>query len=272
MDGRLIALAYRMLGTMADAEDVLQDAYIRLQNQPAPPRNEEAYLFRVVANLSVDRLRHAKVQRSAYQGPWLPEPVADASEVAELAEDLSLGFMFMLERLTPAERVVFVLREGFDFAFDEIGAVLGVSADAARQRMRRAKRRLSKAPPTSTPVGEQHALLDQLMMAVAQDDVEQLVALLHPEAVAYTDGGGVVSAAIVPVTDPRRIAQVTLHLVRRGEAEGDFQMERLESGGGVLLVVRQGGAVHSVTQVTGEDGLVRQLFVMRNPEKLSAFA
>lgn len=269
---RLKGLAYRMLGSVADAEDVVQDAYEKLRRCAEPPRNEEAWLFRVVANLAVDRLRWEKVRREAYVGPWLPEPVTDASGVAELAEDLSIAFLFMLERLTPAERVVFVLHEGFDLDCADIGSMLELTPAAARQRLHRARRRLAEVPAVQTSVAEQNALLDGLLMAVAEDDVDKLIALLHPQAVGYTDGGGVVSAALIPVADPRRIAQVTLHLVRKASAEGGLEISREQVGSTVYMVVRQHGVVHSVTQVTGRDGRVGQIFVMRNPQKLAAFA
>ncbi len=271
MRARLEALAFRMLGTRAEAEDVVQDAYLRLHSRATEPDNVDAWLFRVVANLAVDRLRRAKIERRAYEGPWLPEPVPDASSTPELAENLSFAFMAMLDRLTPAERVAFVLREGFDLSFADIGETLGVSEEAARQRLRRARKRLAAEPAVHTPVEEQSSLIDRLLLAIAEDDVAQLVSLLHPQAVAYTDGGGVVSAARIPVVEPARIAQVTMHLVKKALAEGGIEIERVRAGGGVLQVVRQNGRVHSVMQITAQDGLIRQVFVMRNPEKLAAF-
>ncbi len=174
----------------------------------------------------------------------------------------------MLERLTPAERVVSVLREGFDQSFADIAGVLDVSEDAARQRLRRAKKRLAGQPLPEANAQQENVLLDRLLMAVAEDDVQQLVSLLHEDAVAFTDGGGVVSAAIIPVSDPQRIAQVTMHLVRKSMEEGGLEWQRIERFGSVMLVIRQHGSVHSVTQIAVRDGLVHRVFVLRNPEKL----
>ena len=268
-------LAYRMLGTIADAEDVVQEARLRLSQLAQEPRDERAYLFRTVANLAVDRLRRQKLERAHYAGPWLPEPVPQPvpqpEDTAELAEQLSLGLMWMLERMTPSERVAFVLREGFDLPMAEIGELLGVSEAAARQRLRRARQRLAAEPVEPMSVAAQHELLDQLMLAVAQDDVQQVASLLHEDVVAYTDGGGVVSAAIIPVTDPQRVAQVTLHLVRKASALGEMRMERRVCNGDVVLVTWVDGVVHSAVHAVGEDGKVRWIYAMRNPAKLSAF-
>ena len=146
---RLERLAYRMLGSVADAEDVVQEAQLRLLRQEEKPENEDAWLFRVVSNLSLDRLREQKRRREDYPGPWLPEPLptGDPDNVAELAEDLSMGFVLMLERLSPAERAVFVLREGFDLSFADIGAALDASAASCRQRYKRAKDHLQSPKP-----------------------------------------------------------------------------------------------------------------------------
>ena len=137
---RLEQLAYRMLGSVADAEDAVQEARLRLLKQDPAPQNEEAWLFRVVTNISLDKLRALKRQREGYPGPWVPEPLpTDEPEgMAELAENLSLGLVMMLERLSPTERVVFVLREGFDLAFDDIGGIVDASPASCRQRFRRA--------------------------------------------------------------------------------------------------------------------------------------
>jgi len=266
-------LAYRMLGSVADAEDVLQEARLALLRQERAPDNEEAFLFRVVSNLAVDRLRQQQRQRRAYPGPWLPEPLptesVSAEDLAELADELSLGFVLMLERLSPAERVVFLLREGFDYAFEEIGELIGVSAAACRQRYRRARANLREEKRFATPPGEQRELLDRLLVAIAEEDLGGLVQMFSEDSVVFADGGGVVSAAIRPVTGAERIAQVILHLTRKADAEGDISHEFLELNGGVGLVVRQDGELHSCIQLDGAEGKVKRLYVSRNPEKLA---
>jgi RNA polymerase sigma-70 factor (ECF subfamily) len=175
----------------------------------------------------------------------------------------------MLERLSPAERVVFVLREGFDYAFDEIGELVGVSAAACRQRYRRARANLREEKRFSTPPAEQRALLDDLLLAIAEDDLGGLVRMFSEDTVVFADGGGVVSAAIRPVTGPERIAQVILHLTRKADAEGEMSYEFTELNGGIGLVMRQDGKLHSCIQLDGADGVVTRLYVSRNPEKMA---
>lgn len=276
---RLEALAYRMLGSVADAEDVLQEARLRRLKLASPPDNEEAWLTRVVTNLALDKLREQKRRRETYTGPWLPEPLlTDAPEdvsgpegVAELAEQLSMGLMLMLERLSPAERAVFVLREGFDLGFDDIGAMLDSTAASCRQRYRRAKTHLAGEGRSGTagPPEMQRRLLESMLSAVAERDLAGLVALFTEDCVAYADGGGVVSAAIIPVTDPRRIAQVTLHVVQKLAAEGGLDIRWTTLNGNPGLLIGQGGRLVATVQVEAADGRIRRVYIVRNPEKLA---
>ena len=263
-----------MLGSVADAEDVLQDAELKLLQLQEPPDNREAFMFRVVTNLSLDRLRMLKRQRENYPGPWLPEPLAtpDPEEHVELAEQLSLGFVLMLERLTPGQRIVFVLRKGFDYSFAEIAGVLEISEVTCRQRYRRAKLQLEGAQRFDTPLVEQRALLEQLVAAVQTGEAQNVVKLLSDEAVALTDGGGVVSAAIVPVTDPQRIAQVTMFLAQKAAQAGELTLEYHNLNMGVGLLVYQAGAVHSCVLLEGAAGRIDRIYVVRNPHKLARLA
>ena len=265
-------LAYRMLGSVADAEDVVQEAKLRLLKQDPAPDNEEAFLFRVVTNLALDLLRQQQRQRRRYPGPWLPEPLpteaAGAEDLAELAEELSLGFVLMLERLSPAERVVFVLREGFDYSFDEIGNLIGVSAPACRQRYRRARISLGDEHRQPTPAAEQRDLLDRLILAIAEDDLVGLVKMFSGDTVVLSDGGGIVSAAIRPVTGPQRIAQLLMHLSRNAAQEALLRYEFVELNGGVGVLICQDGAPHSCIQLDGANGVITRLYVLRNPAKL----
>ncbi len=280
-DAKLHRLAYRMLGSVSDAEDVVQEAKLKLvertaNKEPIPDR-EQAYLYRVVSNLCIDRLRRLKLERQTYVGPWLPDPAAyeepdEHGNAAELAENLSIAFMLMLEKLTPEDRVVYVLREGFDFSYAEIGELLQATPVAVRQRASRARKRLG-TPVAATPAREQRRVLERMIDAVARRDIEGLVELLAPDAVAYTDGGGVVSAALVPVATRERIAQVTLHLVNKTEAEdGALQFRFAQLNGGEGLVVMQDQRIHSTIQVDVTDGLVTALYVTRNPHKLDHLA
>lgn len=271
---RLEALAYRMLGSVADAEDVVQEARLKLLAQTEAPDSEEAWLFRVVTNLALDRLREQKRRREAYPGPWLPEPLPTGApdDVAELAEDLSMGLVLMLERLSPAERAVFVLREGFDLGFNDIGAVLDATPASCRQRYRRAKGHLadpSSGPRPQASPGDQQAMLERLLDAVASRDLDGLVELFAEDCVTYADGGGVVSAAIIPITEPRRIAQVTMHLARKMEAEGELNFVWCDLNGGPGILITLDGALVSTLQLDVMDGRIAHLYIVRNPEKLA---
>ncbi len=272
---RLKSLAYGMLGSVADAEDVLQDAVLKLHQTDPPPEVPEAFLYRVVSNLCIDRLRAERVRRKHYEGPWLPDPypVDDTLELASLAEQLTTGFLLLLENLSPAERVVYVLREGFDFSFSEIASLLDISAANARQRATRARARLREiSEPNPAPKSAQKAVLEDLVMRIAADDVAGVVALLKEDAVVLTDGGGVVSAAIRPITGRARIAQVLTFLGRKAAGEGGVEFEWLDVPVGIALLMRQHGAPHSCYQIEVADGRVQRLFVMRNPHKLAHLA
>ncbi|MEQ8859601.1 MAG: sigma-70 family RNA polymerase sigma factor [Pseudomonadales bacterium] len=270
--GALVRLAYRLLGTVEDAEDVVQEAHVRLLSARQAPDDAGAYLFRVVTNLAIDRLRHLRVQRRAYPGPWLPEPLPTADEPdADLdrADDLDTALLVLLERLSVTERVAFVLREACDLDFGEMAEVLGARADACRQRYHRARRKLDGLRRPPTPSRQQRRLLERLKAAVMAGDRDRLTALLADDAVLLTDGGGRVSAAIRPVEEAVRIAQVLLHLAaRQALAEVTFEWRALN--GGVGLLIREQGAAFACVQLAGDrDGeRIERLFVVRNPDKL----
>lgn len=271
MTSRLKGLAYQMLGSAADAEDIVQEAQLRLHQVEPKPASTDAFLYRTVSNLCIDRLRRLKIERKHYQGPWLPEPfVDDEAQTAELAQDLSIGFVLLLETLSPAERVVYVLREGFEFSFTEIADLLDISAAAARQRAHRAAVRLKQQPSVlQTPANTQKSLLDALMLRMATGDVQGLIDLMSEDAVAYTDGGGVVSAAIRPVTGRERIVQVAMHLNNKAAAAGPLEPSFVPMNGGWAVVVRQHGEVYYCMMVDGAEQQVRNFYVIRNPNKLT---
>ena len=271
MKSRFEALAYGMLGSVAEAEEVVQEARLRLHQLSTPPASEEAFLYRVVSNLSIDRLRRARTEREAYSGPWLPEPVQDdVSTQLELAQELTLGFVHLLEQLPPGERIVYVLRESFDLSYDELAAMLDISAQTARQRVSRARKRMrNRAAVQAFPDDEGKRLLEKLVEMVARGDMEGLVALMAEDVVAYTDGGGVVSAAIRPVHGAQRIAKVILHLASKAGAEGPMDMDIKRLNGSWALVVKQGGSIHSIHFITGANGKVHRVYAMRNPHKMA---
>ena len=268
---RLVAFAYRMLGSRHDAEDVVQEAFSRLHEREVSAADPARYAFRVVANLCVDRLRAEQVRRRMYFGPWLPEPWLEEAtpvDVAELAEDLSVALLLLLERLSPAERVVFVLREAFDLSFDEIADVLGVSAAACRQRFARAKTHMKDVPRKPAPVDAQRDLLTRLVAAITEGSVQSIVALLSSDAVLISDGGGEVTAAIRPVHGVERIAAVLAHTGRKALVEGalDVRFENVNGGWGLTLL--QHGKPHSCITIAADGEHIDAIFIMRNPKKL----
>ena len=274
MDSQLKAVAYGLTGSWADAEEIVQEAHARTLARPNEVDSKNAYLYRVVCNLAHDHLRKEKVRRREYFGPWLPEPVTDERlDVVELHQELSLGFLLLLEHLTPGERIVFVLREVFDFSHAELAAMLDVSVAAIRQRYSRAKTWLKKVGEVhSSPSAEVQTLLEGMMEAVLAGDVDGLISLMSDDVVAITDGGGVVSAAIQPVYDPSRIATVIMHLVQKNLQLEDVQISFEGLNGGVSLLILQHAEFHSATTLSIENGKIKAIYVLRNPEKTAGIS
>jgi RNA polymerase sigma-70 factor (ECF subfamily) len=267
----LLGLAYRMLGSRADAEDVVQEAWVRWSGAGSLD-NPAAWLRTVVTRLCLDELRSARVRRESYVGPWLPEPVhtADGSlgplDSAELRDSLSLGFLLLLERLSPAERAVFVLREAFALPYDEIASSVGRSAAACRQLHVRARGRLGDLPPPPQRSGRRE-LLERLLMAVATADVPGLTALLTDDAVLVSDGGGVVSAARRPVVGADHVARFLVGIA--GRAPVDAELSEQEVNGVPCLVVRTGGVVTQVLSLEPAGDRVASVQIAQNPAKLA---
>jgi RNA polymerase sigma factor (sigma-70 family) len=267
----LLGLAYRLLGTYADAEDVVQEAWVRW-SRSRPPDNPAAWLRTVVTRLCLDELRSARVRREAYVGPWLPEPVHTADgalgpmDTAELRDSVALGFLLLLERLTPAERAVFVLREAFALPYDEVAAAVGKQTAACRQLHVRARGKLGDDLPMPTRAGRR-ALLDRLMTAVVTADVAGLTALLADDALLVSDGGGVVSAARRPVVGADKVARFLIGVATRVAAGTSLQEQ--EVNGQDCLVVRADGAVTQVFAFLTDETCVRSLQIVANPGKLS---
>jgi RNA polymerase sigma-70 factor (TIGR02957 family) len=267
----LTGLAYRMLGSYADAEDVVQEAWVRWSSATGVD-NAAGWLRTVVTRLCLDELRSARVRRESYVGSWLPEPVHTADgalgplDTAELRDSLSLGFLLLLERLSPSERAVFVLRQAFALPFDEIADAVGRSAAACRQLHKRAAAKLGPGLPATQRAGRQE-LLDRLLLAVATADVAALTALLADDAVLLSDGGGVVSAARRPVVGADRVARFLIGIGSR--VPPDASMEEQEVNGLLCLVIRVAGEVTQVFSVDVDADRVRALQIVSNPGKLS---
>ena len=276
---RLLGLAYRMLGVMEEAEDVVQEAYLRWhQGDRGDVRSSEAWLVTVVSRLAVDRLRRVATERADYVGPWLPEPVAiDApgsptplpapDRNVELASDLSVALLVLLERLAPEERAAFLLREVFGAEYAEIARILERRQDAVRQMVHRARTRVQAGRPRVTPAPEQHAqLLERFLAALAADDAPTVLSLLAPEVTFTSDGGGLASAATRQLVGPERVAKMLLGTFRKGYAQATIRIAPI-NGQPAVLMYYQGRLV--TTMMFDMDGdRVRAVYAMRNPEKL----
>ncbi len=275
MDSQLKAVAYGVTGSWADAEEIVQEAHVRLLDSERNPDSEAAYLYRVVCNLAYDHLRKEKVRRKHYFGPWLPEPVADDHfEQVEFQQELTLGFMLLLDLLSPAERIVFVLHEVFDFKHTEIGELLGVPIPTIRQRFSRARSRLKTeglaldTMGTTTPPDEVKVLLEKMMALVFAGDVDEFIDLMSEDAVALTDGGGIVSAAVRPVTSPQRIAQVVMHLVQKNMRLDEIELDIRAINHSWAIVMQERGVFHSMTTLELQQNQIRRIYVVRNPTKV----
>ena len=274
---RLTGVAYRMLGRWSEAEDAVQDAYLRWQ--AADQRAIEtpaAWLTTVVVRLCLDRLRRAKAAREVYVGPWLPEPVLTfeggerRDEQSEsFAHDLSMGLMLVLERLGPEERAAFILREAFDSSYGDIAAALGKNETAVRQLVSRARERVRAERPRFRPEPRAHErLLSEFMSAVAANDPASLVGLLKSDVRFISDGGGKRSAALRVVDSAAEVAKLILYLM--GNKVGpprDVQFVSFNGVPSLWIVDAQG--VDTAMQLDIEDDRIQSIYVVRNPDKLA---
>lgn len=270
--GRLLGLAYRMLGSHSDAEDVVQDAYVRFATTQEV-LNPEAFLITVVTRLCLDRLKSARAQREIYVGPWLPEPVFDTEGLSpdaatELADDLSFALLLALDRLSPLERAAFLLHDVFDTPFADIARVLERNEAACRQLAARARRAVRNERPIPAATPDNHArLLDAFGEAVRSGDVTRLAALLREDAIAITDGGGRKVAALKPVMGAEKVARFFIGLAAKS-AGHDIRLEpRIINGTVGALVYLDGELDHTLTlAVDGER--IAAIYLVRNPDKL----
>jgi RNA polymerase sigma-70 factor (ECF subfamily) len=274
---RLLGLAYRMLADYDEAEDVVQEAYLRWQQADQQAiRSPEAWLVTVTTRLAVDRLRRLDTERANYPGPWLPEPIAtDTSALpsrdpapndgVELASDLSVALLVLLEQLRPEERAAFLLREVFDTGYEEIAQILERSQDAIRQMVHRARTRIQAGRPRVTlSPGEHERLLERFRLALAADDAPGLIALLSPDVTLASDGGGRARAARRRLLGPHRVSKFLLGITRKfGQS---YQLTRLNGELGLLAL--QEGVITSAYSFEIDDAGIRAVHIVRNPDKL----
>jgi RNA polymerase sigma-70 factor (ECF subfamily) len=273
---RLFGIAYRMLGTREEAEDILQEAYIRWHTNDELIEKPEAWLVTVVTRLSIDRLRKASFERETYIGPWLPEPLVidphrSPEDEAELASDLSMAFLVMLERLSPVERAAFLLHDVFDCDYPEIATAIGKSQAASRQIIHRARERVRRDKPRfEASEAERREMVRKFAAASYSNDQQVLVSLFADQVALTSDGGGKINAARKTVYGARRLARVfTLPVAKHR----DRLAVRLVTINGEAGLLEYGdGMPFAVTTFRIEDGKITAVYRVMNPDKLKVFA
>jgi RNA polymerase sigma-70 factor, ECF subfamily len=266
---RLIRVAYRMLGSLADAEDVVQDAFLRwLGTDRGAVREPQAFLRRVVTRLCLDFLKSARNQRETYVGTWLPEPIVETDDL-EPEDDVTMPLMLALERLSPLERAAFLLHDVFGVEFDEIAETIGREPAACRQLASRARTQVRAARPRF-PVPKEHGLeiAEAFFAASRRGDMQQLRSLLATDVAIYADGGGKRPAAGIPIVGIERVMQAHIGLARLF-AKGPSQLLRYGLINGLPgFVTREADHELQTTSLQIEDGRIVAIYVMRNPDKL----
>lgn len=270
----LFTVAYEILGSAADAEDVVQDSWLRwdaLDEQArARVRSPRAYLVQIATRQALNRKRALARRREEYVGPWLPEPLLTAPDVAddvELAESVSLAMLTVLETLDPTQRAVFVLREVFAVPYAEISEAVGKPPAAVRQIAHRARAHVAeRRPRVRVSRAEQEAVITRFLAAVRGGDVDALMAVLAPDVVVIADGGGKVQAAFRPVSGPVKVRQLFEYLFR--SVTGDVRMEPAWVNGELGVRFEHEGRVASAIGFVITDGLISRLFTIANPDKL----
>lgn len=270
----LSRLAYRMLGSLADADDVVQEAYLRwIRHDETNIESPRAYLSAIVTRLCIDHRRQIDARKETYVGPWLPEPIVESPQEVgpanlERSESVSLALLTVLESLSPVERAAYLLRKVFDYSYAEVAAILDKSEAACRQIVSRAEERiLERRPRFEAPADESERMTDAFLSACATGDLERLVKMLAADAVAYSDGGGKVTAARVPVIGAEKVARFLIGVLKK--APPDMKLERVLVNGRPGRLVLSNGKLQTVLTLDIVDGRIANLYLIRNPEKLT---
>ena len=271
----LFTIAYEILGSAADAEDALQETWMRWAGVDLDDvRNERAYLVTIATHQALSRLRTLGRRRESYVGPWLPEPLLTAPDVAddvELAESVSMAMLLVMETLAPTERAVFVLREVFDLPYDEIAIAVDKTSAAVRQIAHRARAHVAARRPRGTvSPDESRVALQAFQHAVETGDLQELVDLLAPDVVLLGDGGGVKKAVVRPIVGSDRVARLLAGGLPR--IDGSVSTERVLINGSPALIVSIDGQIDNTVSFRFDEGKITGLYIVRNPDKLSRLA
>jgi RNA polymerase sigma-70 factor (ECF subfamily) len=280
----LINVAYRLLGSMADAEDVAQETYVRWYRMTGPERDAihtpAAWCVRVATRICLDLLTSARHRREQYVGPWLPEPVPgqrsetttaamnDPADLVAIDEHVTMAMLIVSESMTPAERVAFVLHDVFRFPFGEIGAIVGRSEAACRQLATSARRKAGSTRQSTRDIKRHSAATIALTRALQRGDIQALVALLAPDICVTNDGGGLVRAALRPIVGTDRVIRYLTGIRRR---ETDVDTSVIDVNGQVGLGMQRDGVMIAVAALEVRDGLITRIWVVRNSDKLRYF-
>lgn len=268
----LLGIAYRMLGTVADAEDVVQESYLRWCNRPdTEVESAKAYLVAVVVRLCIDELRSARARRVTYMGPWLPEPIvvdADPAWSAELADSLSMAFLVLLERLSPRERATLLLHDVFGYGYDEISRIMRSPEAACRKTASRARQRLGDRPkPFDSDIARGREITEEFVVACGTGNVDRLLQLLADDVVLWTDGGGVVRAAPQPVRGSHRAARFLVNVSK--SLPSGINVRHLMLNGQPGAVIEEEGVVSTAIVLDITDGRAVGVRIVTNPHKLT---
>ena len=265
----LFSIAYRMLGSAMDAEDILQEAFLRWQQVP-DAELPKSYLAAIVTRLSIDHLRLAQTQRENYVGPWLPEPLLDKeipSDTAELADSLSLAFLVVLEKLSPVERAVFLLREVFDYEYDEIAQIVGKTEANCRQLTRRARQSITaQRPRFHVSVAQHQHLLERFVQTCTEGDMDGLLSLLTEDVTSWADGGGQVTAAIWPLHGRERVGLYLMGVLKKLPSDITVQVHMINGQPGLGIYVKE--IIFAVLSLDVAGDRIRGVYSILNPEKL----
>jgi RNA polymerase sigma-70 factor (ECF subfamily) len=269
---QLHAVAYRLLGSVAEAEDAVQEACLQLEQHGLDGiDNPEAWLMRVTSRRALDRLRSAQVRREQYVGPWLPEPLLVSDDVAddvEQAESVSMAFLLVLESLSPAERVAFVMHDVFGYGYDDLAVILDRSEQSCRQLVSRARKSVqARRPRFDADRKQRDQVVERFLEACLSGDVDGLLEVLAPDVILQSDGGGVASAARRPVEGAEHVARFFLGILKQVPPDLSVQLERVN---GTLGIVgrRPDGTADTAFAIEVRDGRIGAIYGLRNPEKL----